>query len=58
MNRRDELLARCARERIELAAAAAAVRMLVPRGRELIRWVRTVRRVLQVIARSHSRGAN
>lgn len=52
MTRRDELLARCQRERYELVAATATARALFPRVRRLSHWVRAVSRLLRVISTS------
>lgn len=50
--RRDELLARCQRERYELVAATAPAVALVPRARRLAHWIRATSRMLRVISAS------
>jgi hypothetical protein len=50
LTRRDELLARCQRERYELVAATATARAAFPRARRLAHWVRAVSRMLRVMA--------
>ena len=50
--RREELLARCQRERYELVAATATTMAFIPRARRLAHWVRAVSRMLRVISAS------
>lgn len=50
--RRDELLARCQRERYELVAATATARAMFPRARRMAHWVRALSRMLRVISAS------
>jgi len=50
--RREELLARCQRERYELVAATATTMALIPRVRRVAHWVRAVSRMLRVISAS------
>lgn len=50
--RRDQLLARCQRERYELVAATATTLALVPRVRSVAHWIRATSRMLRVIAAS------
>jgi hypothetical protein len=52
LTRRDELIARCQRERYELVAAAASAQALFPRVRHMTHWVRAVSRLLRVISAS------
>jgi hypothetical protein len=47
---RDELLARCQRERYELVAATATARAMYPRARRMSHWVRAVSRLLRVVS--------
>lgn len=55
-NRRDELVARCQRERYELVAATAATRASFPRAMRMAHWVRALSRMLRVISASmHAR---
>ena len=51
-SRRDELLARCQRERYELVAATATARAMFPRARRMAHWVRALSRMLRVISAS------
>jgi len=54
--RRDELLARCQRERYELVAATAAARASHPRTLRMAHWIRAVSRLLRAISASmHTR---
>jgi hypothetical protein len=50
--RRDELVARCQRERHELVATTAATLAMVPRARQLAHWIRTLSRMLRVVSAS------
>lgn len=50
--RRDELLARCQRERYELVAATATARAMFPRARRMAHWVRALSRMLRVVSAS------
>lgn len=50
--RRDELLARCQRERYELVAATATARAMLPRARRMAHWIRAMSRMLRVISAS------
>jgi hypothetical protein len=52
LTRRDELLARCQRERYELVAATATARAVFPRVRRMAHWVRALSRMLRVISAS------
>jgi uncharacterized membrane protein YqjE len=51
-SRREHLLSRCQRERYELVAATATTMALIPRARRLSHWIRTVSRMLRVVAAS------
>ena len=54
--RRDELLARCQRERYELVAATATARASFPRTLRMAHWIRAMSRLLRVISASmHAR---
>jgi len=50
--RRDELLARCQRERYQLVAATATARAALPRARRMAHWLRAMSRMLRVISAS------
>ncbi len=50
--RRNELIARCQRERYELVEATATARAMFPRARHMAHWVRAMSRMLRVIAAS------
>ena len=50
--RRDELLARCQRERYQLVAATATARAAIPRARRMAHWLRALSRMLRVISAS------
>jgi hypothetical protein len=50
--RRDELLARCQRERYELVAATATARAMLPRARRMAHWIRAMSRMLRVMSAS------
>ncbi len=50
--RREELLARCQRERYDLAAATATARTSFPRARRMAHWFRAASRMLRVISAS------
>lgn len=50
--RREELIARCQRERYELVAAIATARAVFPRTRRMAHWIRAVSRMLRVISAS------
>jgi len=50
--RRDQLIARCQRERYELVATTAATFARMPRVRSVAHWVRATSRMLRVIAAS------
>ena len=52
---REELLARCQRERYELVAATAPAVALVPRARRIAHWIRATSRMLRVISSSMRR---
>jgi hypothetical protein len=52
LTRRDELIARCQRERYELVAATASARALFPRVRRMTHWLRAVSRLLRVFSAS------
>jgi hypothetical protein len=54
--RRDELLARCQRERYELVAATATALTLAPRARRAAHWIRALSRMLRVISASMRAG--
>jgi hypothetical protein len=54
--RRDELLARCQRERYELVAAMATARAMFPRTRRVSHWVRAVSRLLRAVSASMRAG--
>ena len=51
-SRRDELLARCQRERYDLVAATAPALALLPRARRVSHWIRATSRMLRVISAS------
>ena len=56
LTRRDELLARCQRERYQLVAVTATARAAFPRARRMALWLRALSRMLRVISgnvRSH-----
>lgn len=48
--KREELQARCQRERYELVAATATTLALAPRVRRVAHWVRATSRMLRIIA--------
>jgi hypothetical protein len=50
--RRDELVARCQRERYALVAAAASTLAHFPRAKRVAHWVRATSRLLRVISAS------
>jgi hypothetical protein len=50
--KREELVARCQRERYELVAATASTLALVPRARRLAHWIRATSRLLRVLSDS------
>jgi hypothetical protein len=50
--RRDELLARCQRERYDLVATTATTLALIPRARRVAHWIRATSRMLRVISAS------
>ena len=50
--RREQLVARCQRERYELVAATAATLASLPRVRSVSHWIRATSRMLRVIAAS------
>jgi hypothetical protein len=50
--KREELVARCQRERYGLVAATATTLALVPRAKRLAHWVRATSRLLRVISAS------
>jgi hypothetical protein len=50
--KREELVARCQRERYELVAATATTLALVPRAKRLAHWVRATSRLLRVLSDS------
>ena len=52
LTRRDELIARCQRERYELVAAVATARAVLPRARRMAHWLRAVSRMLRVLSAS------
>ena len=52
LTRRDELLARCQRERYELVAATATAQAMLPRARRMAHWIRAASRMLRVISAS------
>jgi hypothetical protein len=54
--RRDELLARCRRERYELVASSATTLTLIPRARRVAHWIRATSRMLRVISASMRAG--
>jgi hypothetical protein len=54
--RREELLARCQRERYELVAATATVRAGFPRVRRMAHWIRAVSRLLRAFSASMRAG--
>lgn len=49
---REELIARCRRERAELAGATGAAVSKLHRTRDLLRALRTVRRVVRFLQRT------
>jgi hypothetical protein len=51
-SRREELIARCQRERYELVGATATARALLPRARRMAHWIRAISRMLRVISAS------
>ena len=55
LSHREELLARCQRERYELVAALATLRASFPRAGRMAHWLRAVSRMLRVIS-AKSRG--
>jgi len=50
--RREELLARCQRERYELVAATAAAKASHPRTLRMAHWIRAVSRLLRAFSAS------
>ena len=56
LSRRDQLLARCQRERYELVAATATASASFPRTLRMAHWIRAMSRLLRVISASmHAR---
>ena len=56
LSRREELLARCQRERYELVATTATALAMVPRARRVAHWIRAMSRMLRVISASMRAG--